>query len=273
VRNNRTVILACIFAAAGLVGCARLGDKVLVFGSGTKVALDLSTGSTTMQPGITLGYSRHEAVWMPLISDAGSSLTHSCLTKEGDKLVCTDTVPATHKCAVSSVGTPPNAIFNQTSMICLPSETLTTKFVGKAGSEVEDAYSVMASFGLKSGGNDQEIAQYLATGIAARELAKSGGAGLVNTEVSPPASESLLKIQAQEQSNIDLIVSYCTNDDGKVAKLKFNGLIEAAEGMEPGRKRHLKNEAENLSPNELRILLSESRYSPFLEQISEAIPE
>ena len=217
-RNNRTVISACIFVAAGLVGCARAGDKVLVFGTDTKIALDLSSGSPTKEPSITLGWSRHEAVWLPLIADAGSP----------------------------------------------------TKFVGKTESKAEDAYSVMASFGFSSSGSDAKIAQYLATGIAARELARSGGAQLVSTEVSLPASA--LEIQAQEQSDIDLIVAHVAEDDAvAVNKDKFNKLIEKS-GMSDGRKNMLKSEAKDKRPDELRRLLSEPRYTPFLEQISEEIP-
>ena len=269
-RSNRTVvILACLLVAAGLVGCARAGDKVLVFGTDTKVALDLSSGSPTKEPSITLGYSRHEAVWLPLIADTGNFLTYRCLTTgEDGKLVCTDTVPATHKCAVSLGDTPPNATFEGTQMVCLSSGTLTTKFVGRTDSKAEDAYSVIASFGLDSSGNRATIAQYMATGIAARELARRGGASLVNPEAVPlPAS--VLELLEQERDYIDLVVAYVTKGN-KVDTDKFDRIVDKTK-MQEARKNFLKGQIKDKSPDELHRILSEPRYNLFLREMVEAI--
>ena len=268
-RSNRTVVmLACVFVAAGLIGCARAGDKVLVFGTDTKVALDLSSGSPTKEPSITLGYSRHEAVWLPLIADSGNFLTHRCLTTgEDGKLVCTDTVPATHKCAVSLGDTTANATVEGTQMVCLPAGTLTTRFVGRTDSKEEDAYSVVASFGLDSSGSNAKIAQYMATGIAARELARSGGASLVSSEAAS-LSASALELLKQEQYYIGLIVAYVT-DGNKVNKRKFDGLVGKTK-MEEDHKNFLKGQVKDKSLDELRRILSEPHHNPFLEEMVEA---
>lgn len=138
-----------------LLGCTSTPQhtNVLVFGTNTKLALDLSQDATS-GIGITLGYKRLEAVWMPLLpnqaNDAGGGLKPSSCDKETD---------------------------------C-------PKFIGKDDKGQHDTYSVLASFGSKLGagvdaaGKDAkvngEIAQYFATGLAARILAQNGAA-LVST--------------------------------------------------------------------------------------------
>ena len=131
--------LLCI----ALLGCTSTPQhtNVLVFGTNTKFALDLSQDATS-GIGITLGYKRLEAVWMPLLpnqaSDKGSGLRPS-------------SCKADDKCP---------------------------KFIGEDSAGQHDTYSVLASFGSKLGvgvdatGKDAkvngEIAQYFATGLAAR---------------------------------------------------------------------------------------------------------
>ena len=56
-----------------LLGCTSTPQhtNVLVFGTNTKLALDLSQDATS-GIGITLGYKRLEAVWMPLLPNQAS---------------------------------------------------------------------------------------------------------------------------------------------------------------------------------------------------------
>lgn len=143
--------------ATALFGCSSTPQhtNVLVFGTNTKVALDVSQDATS-GVGVTLGYKRQEAVWMPL-------LPNQAPITEGN-----DLQPS--KC---------------------DSATTCPKFEGVDGANQKDTYSVLASFGSKLGGGVDsegkkaevtgEIAQYFATGLAARLLAQHGGAGLVNT--------------------------------------------------------------------------------------------
>lgn len=150
---QRIVLLG---AAISLVACTSTPrhTNVLVFGTNTKVALDVSQDATS-GVGVTLGYKRMEAVWMPLLPNQESA-------KSGDLK------PA--DCA---------------------NDAACPKFIGQDAAGQKDTYSVLASFGSKLGGGVDadgkkaqvtgEIAQYFATGLAARLLAQSGGAGLVNT--------------------------------------------------------------------------------------------
>lgn len=145
--------------------------NVLIFGTHTKFALDVSQDAVN-GAGLTLGYKRQEAVWMPLLpNQAGSG---------------NGPVPAA--CSASNA--------------C-------PKFEGRDTKEGTDTYSVLASFGATAGGgtNAQDknvggkasIAQYFATGLAARLLADKGGADLVRTDnLDKPSAAT------QEQAQVRL---------------------------------------------------------------------
>lgn len=146
-----------ILLVTTLFGCSSTPQhtNVMVFGTNTKVALDVSQDATS-GVGVTLGYKRQEAVWMPLLPNQAPTAGGQALQPSA----CT-------------------------------SSTACPKFEGVNGTQQTDTYSVLASFGSKLGGGVDsegkkaevtgEIAQYFATGLAARLLAQSGGAGLVNT--------------------------------------------------------------------------------------------
>lgn len=265
-RSNRTVVLACLFIAAGLAGCGTAGNQVLVFGTDTKVALDVS-GDPTGQPSFTLGYKRREAVWLPLA--AGHSMTHRCIVGLDENLACTATdqlILATHICVMPPVGTPPNATVGDKQMLCLSSVVLAAEFVAKKNGNQEDAYSIITNFGLESSGSGAKIAQYLATGFAARTLAENGGAALVSSDAASPAAA---KIKEMERSDIDLIVADVTVGKG-IDEDKFGKLIEKTT-MGEGRKKALKAEAKGKTPDEVRGILSKPRYSPFLGQLTDSM--
>jgi hypothetical protein len=155
-------------------GCATpKHTNTLIFGTSTRVAFDVSQDPTGVL-GVTLGYKRDEAVWMPLQANQ----------KQGngkEKLPAAD-------CEKS--GDP-----NQSC-----------KFVGTGsdngatGGGAVDTYSVLASFGGRFSGNagngsqvgaQAGLTQYFATGMAARLLAVVGGASLVNTEGVKPSAEAV----------------------------------------------------------------------------------
>lgn len=140
-RNSGFKMILFISFTLGMIlltttGCATpKHSNVLIFGTNTKFALDLSA-DTTGNPGITIGYARQEAVWMPLLANTG---------KDYEPSLC-----ATENCL----------------------------YKGTEGND-KDTYSVLASFGAKfsaeytgtspkAGGG---LAQYFATGLAARKLA------------------------------------------------------------------------------------------------------
>ncbi len=193
--------------AAFLMGCSSTPQhtNVLVFGTNTKLALDLSQDATS-GIGITLGYKRMEAVWMPLMpNQAGAN------------------------------GLQP-----------APCSTIENcpKFVGTDSADQYDTYSVLASFGSKLGagvdstGKDAkvngEIAQYFATGLAARILAQNGAA-LVSTNADSLTSNERAQVKANVtkiQSELDeLLQDLADKSDGsKVDASK----VAAAFAKSPG---------------------------------------
>lgn len=142
--RGATLITAC----AMLAGCANIPhNNVLLFGTDTKVALDISSAATQGgAPQITIGYRRAEAVWMPLVANkqtcgnAGNCQTETATNNSGVQVL-------SGKDQQSGQGT--------------------------------DAYSVFASFGAKFGAEASGaevsgsggLAQFFATGIAAQRLA------------------------------------------------------------------------------------------------------
>lgn len=165
-RNRRRIIIgATAIAAAALSGCATpQHTNLLIFGTNTVVGLKVGADATST-PAIQVGYARQELVLMPLLANTAASNTN------GDLLL--QPCPA-EKAPRQAGGTPA-----QLSENC--------KFIGAEGAS-QDSYSVMASFGAKfdaettPGGTSKAgggIAQYFATGLAARTLAEKAGAAAV----------------------------------------------------------------------------------------------
>jgi len=191
-------IFSCFFSFCILFllfGCATpKHSNTLIFGTNTKFALDVSA-DTSGSPSVTVGYKRQEAVWMPLLANKD---------KEGEPASCTED----------------NCLYK-----------------GEAGNNA-DTYSVLASFGAKfsgtgdtSGANAEGgLAQYFATGLAARILAEKGGARLVAVQ---PADSELLKEFKEKGKNearsrisrkIDILASVAPNDT--LDQLKWETLID-----------------------------------------------
>lgn len=157
-----TARLATVLLIGALAGCAH--NDVLVFGTDTKLALDIETGVAQGEsPSITIGYKRKEAVWMPLIVNGADTRLKPCAAKNG---VCVDTPPP------------------------LPMDDLKYKSTltgyradGTKISEQTDAYSVFASLGATVKGNASAtnpsagaavgIAQFFATGNAAVNITRN----------------------------------------------------------------------------------------------------
>jgi len=197
----RALGVTCLLA---FTGCAAPEhSNTLIFGTTTKFALDVSQDPTGAV-GVTLGYRRQEAVWMPLLPNQG---------KQNER------APA--ECKI---------------------RTDCPMFVGAEGSD-HDTYSVFASFGGKGAGGagaseagaraEGQIVQYFATGLAARKLAE-GGAALVNTTADPLASMISPARRAEIVANVardriranDVAASVSTS--GKVDKAKLDKAITDA---------------------------------------------
>lgn len=140
-------------------------SNTLIFGTTTKVALDVSQEPTGAM-GITLGYKRNEAVWMPLIANQADS--------NGRMVPSTCTTDACRKLEgeVGGAG-------------------------GAAGADAKDTYSVLATFSgsMSAAASSPQakgaVVQYFATGIAARLLAQQGGAAAVSSGADAPASPAV----------------------------------------------------------------------------------
>jgi hypothetical protein len=187
-----------------LSGCATpKHSNTLIFGTNTKFALDVSVDSTG-QPSITVGYKRQEAVWMPLLAN-----------KEGTPAECRDIKDCTYL------------------------------YIGKEDN-TQDTYSVLASFGAKFSGETVStsganvgggIAQYFATGLAARKLAENNKIAETLSvqpvdksimdkykELYEEAEEKAKKQISVEEAKIELIVNKVA-PDGNINKSELENII------------------------------------------------
>lgn len=168
--------------------------NTLIFGTNTKFALDAGVDATG-QPSVTVGYKRQEAVWMPLLAN---------IDVEGKPAECKD-----DKCLYTGI---------------------------EKTNDKTDTYSVLASFGAKfSGGTSATsgakagggLAQYFATGLAARKLA---GAGAKIVSIQPPeiVSEEIKDAAKKQLMEWDyrtnLIIAY-VQDNGTVNEERLRKLI------------------------------------------------
>lgn len=176
-------LLACA-ALPLLGGCvqATRHSNTMVFGTNTSLAAKVGTGINQV-PEISVGYSRQEAVIMPLLANTADN--------EGKLVPCGTTLIAGEivtSAILDSAGVPH------------PCKFVATKR-DASGIISQDSYSVLASFGANikarapapdSPGGDIGVglAQYFATGVAAQLLAANGGAAVVS--VSAGATESAI---------------------------------------------------------------------------------
>ncbi len=171
------IAFGALIGAGALSGCVQMTrhSNTMVFGTNTSFGIKVGADASAT-PGITVGYSRQEAVIMPLVANTGG-------TPEG-------LLP----CPVGSDGE-------------LPANCL---LVGRSGSDEagrRDAYSVFASFGTKFAGNastreaNGQIAQYFATGVAAQRLAEAGPAtvalGAAASTSSQPEVQAIITAQSK----------------------------------------------------------------------------
>lgn len=172
-RNRRKIILgATTIAAVALSGCATTPrhTNLLIFGTNTTGGLEVGTNANQI-PRILFGYTRQEVVLMPLLAN-----TRLQTNSDGSSRL----VP----CGLE----PSTTDKNQTTAQVVPEGC---KFLGRAGGVAGDydTYSVLASFGAgvqtevrnNRAKADGKVAQYFATGLAARALAENGGAAVIAT--------------------------------------------------------------------------------------------
>lgn len=256
--RGQAIVLVTILAAAALAGCSTAGNEVMIFATDTKVAIDISADPTG-QPNLTIGYKRREGVWLPLSArDIAASPTHTCRPTSTTKLDCKPIELSdigTHVCrATDQEG---NALFGSQKLNCQSlGDVRRHSYEGRGGADARDSYSVMASFGLKAtttGG--AEIAQYFATGLAARALATQGGAALVNTQaVSPEVQQAALEMKTNKEAAIKKIADFVYNG-GSFSDTNLTTAVEGSEITATNKK--LLKELKNLPREEFERRLSD----------------
>lgn len=248
-RHMRLPIVASLLAMSVLGGCQSTPEhtNTLIFGTNTKFALDVSQDPTGVV-GVTLGYKRQEAVWMPLLANsrAAAPATAASAATPAEPAGCKDSIVMT----IEEGG-------KKTT------KTSGCKFSGTAGTDstngpgAEDTYSVLATFsgearGIAGAGTpattgtgtdttpkagatgEGSLAQFFATGLAARILAGQGSS-IVNTkggsrEASVTAtaqSGSRDKLKA-ETVVLDRVMSTVTDKNGGLISGKLNTLATKA---------------------------------------------
>lgn len=216
--RNRRIIFTLGLAAA-LSGCATTPrhTNMLIFGTNTTGGLEVGTNANQV-PRILFGYTRQEVVLMPL-------LANTRFQESGDgsgRLVPCGLEPSTSG-------------NNQKSAQVVPEGC---KFLGRAGgvNGDYDTYSVLASFGAGvhaelAGGKPNaggKVAQYFATGLAARALAENGGAAVIATgdpKVAVGVSgseEAIALVEAQRDKAIADVVKI------RVFRAQISGFMSGA---------------------------------------------
>lgn len=189
-------------------------SNTLIFGTTTKFALDISQ-QPTGAVGFTLGYKRQEAVWMPLLANKGENLepVQSC-TQKG--------------CVIFKGSTGDG---------------------GPAGAKAEDTYSVLATLSGQTSGHAETtsvkgggaIAQVFATGFAARLLAVTGGAALVNTGADPTTNMAVAALAQEAESAItkkkqriaEIITCLKDESSSNIDQAKLSQLVEKVAAQDP----------------------------------------
>lgn len=158
---HRRSVAAVVFTVLALLssGCiqATRHSNTMLFGTNTHLGIRAGPNATSV-PEIDVGYSRQEAVVMPLVANSTDNGRYQSPCDITQPVGSDDAKFLVHPCLLVAVN-------------------------GKA----QDSYSVLASFGAKFDGDTNStgahakggLAQYFATGVAAQMLALKGGASVV----------------------------------------------------------------------------------------------
>lgn len=220
-----TLIGGIGFAVLIMSGCAIKHSDVMLFGTNTKYGLSIAMDQPENTPHINVGYKRQEFVWMPLVANgADSVIQNKVATANAQDL----------------------------------------KYIGKEPTGKEDTYSVLASFGadFKASGaaGGGGIAQYFATGMAARKLAEVGGASLVqasnvNLTPSPETVAAANKPEVIERTSIYVEkprLDRVTIIQDKIKGLDDDRLKELAKNPPVQEKKDIDFVNANIDPNKTR---------------------
>ncbi len=278
-RRHRADLTAALAAASLIAGCGSLPPNVLVFGTTTVTALDVSPG-TTGNFGVTLGYKRHEAVWMPLMAQAERPAGGQ--TGVGNSAAPTTATPAgatTDPAANTAARCPPG--------VC-PTLFQGTPSTAASGATGNESYSVLATFsggfgagsttttttpaasasadsGTAAAGTpvvNANVRQIFATGNAARLLAATSGPGLVSANATLPSPSSVAAATsgaaavrvAEQDTVIAAVMKGVTRPDGTVDGERLTALLSNAQELSPRERSRISDAASGGSQSLRRIL-------------------
>lgn len=257
-RHMKLPVVASLLVLGVLGGCQSTPEhtNTLIFGTNTKFALDVSQDPTGVV-GVTVGYKRQEAVWMPLLANSRAA------------------APAT----AASAATPaePAGCKDSTVMKIEEGGKTTTrtsgcKFSGTAGTDstngpgAEDTYSVLATFSGEARGvagagtpsntepgtamtskagvsGEGSLAQFFATGLAARILAEQGSS-IVNTrggsressvDVAKQQDTVSTRIRA-ESVVLNRVMTHVSDKHGVLQNAKLTALVNNSKISDAGAK-------------------------------------
>lgn len=209
-QKRMTAILGGGLVFFMISGCAIKHSDVMLFGTNTKYGVSIAADQPENTPHLNLGYKRQEFVWMPMVAN-------------GDKESVIQS-----KVKGQSVQE--------------------LKYIGKESDKNEDTYSVLASFGSQveasTGSAGVGIAQYFATGMAARKLAEVGGASLVQAsdvdltpkpelrDITPDERKEGVETREARKQQISEIVNFVKTGEGKVDVEKLKKLREGTRILE-----------------------------------------
>ena len=149
-RLSRMLVMGAALTALSACSQMTKHSNMLVFGANTSVGVKVGQDAS-QAPTVSVGYQRQEVAFVPVLANTG-------VGTNGELSPC----PATTGAKVAPEG---------------------CKFEASMDGTDKDSYSVLASFGTEAGGGGGnasiKVAQYFATGIAAQQLAESGGANVV----------------------------------------------------------------------------------------------
>lgn len=184
----RAALIALPLLAGGCTQMTRHSNMV-VFGTNTVIGVRVGTAATQV-PSIDIGYTRQEAVLMPLVANTATKTTTTTSTGADGKTVTTAESTTLAPCDMGNdvkvvAGTPAPAGNDLPRFALHPCLLVASN--EREGAK--DSYSVLASFGASFGGSSTTgeakaeggLAQYFATGMAAQLLALNGGASVVAT--------------------------------------------------------------------------------------------
>lgn len=232
------MIAAAVLALLALAGCSTpKHTDLLVFGTNTSFGVSIK-GDATSTAGIDVGFRRQELVLMPLYVNGTES---------------------------QAIPTPPTSNLADGKYQAIDSDAR------------KDTYSVLASFGARGNGSSSSgaqvsIAQYFATGLAARTLALAGGALVSTSDIAAAQPISAGAISAEKAADIRKWISERDAKVGQIADKVFPGGT-----LDTAKRDAAFKDVPNPPPvavlatittrDQLVAELGKSRYDPHIDQI------